>query len=379
MPSDLQEQTIRAKTHLQQGEFQACIALSTTLAEEAGLHQGPNKLYRCIAATLSDSFELAQDYYDELQQFSPKNQNLNTLKILLELRQKTQKKDPSSVLDAEWNIDFHSDLILNPIAWTVEESLLPLQLPPIDQEEPSEPLTAPLPQVKMKPTPSFLQQLKSLKSYFKTSSLQRKATQLLESTWDEQDPEKRKELFDQAIDLLQQVNQEYPWHLDHYFSYGEALLFRSYQGETEPPIPDDLNQALEQFSKSWLQDGSNPYLTYYIGLTYFFLGKTGMAKAYLTETVNQFEKLPEAHYTLAQIALIENDHTTFSQRMSLALGSDLNLLQNRLQSLLQLFNEGSEQVLDKAFHWVSSKTQTIATSNEPNDTQGSSAEESPCS
>jgi len=100
-----------------------------------------------------------------------------------------------------------------------------------------------------------------------------------------------------------------------------------------------LHQAAKYFQDALKENEENAYTLHYIARTALLLKEYKKAEEAWKLALKFFEKLPEAHYGLAQLYTIKKDFAKARQYMTLSLMSDLQLLRDRYRDLKQIWEK----------------------------------------
>ncbi|MGM9998311.1 MAG: tetratricopeptide repeat protein [Candidatus Bruticola sp.] len=336
-------------------------------------------LFSALACIDADEFDKAQAFLNKLQELCPANQAAPTAQALLYLRQGNLEAALKIIFPPKGRFDLSvSPSVLTRLAVSVEEYILPRELPEIaddwetpftcdvrrnsqpdtnqsmednqaealqateasDKESTSEELPAD------KPAEKHRSRFKSFLASTipnEASSLASKGSQRLQKCWNLK-PEKRLAELQLAKQELQEAYEKNPHIIQLAYDLGEACLgcleFSHTAGNRiSHEEVENLRQANTYFQHALQENKENAYTLHYLARVALLLREYRQAKEAWTLALKFFEKLPEAHYGLAQAYVMGKDFLRARQHMTLSLMSDMELLRERFQDLQQFFEK----------------------------------------
>ncbi len=329
-------------------------------------------LFASLAATDSNQFEQAQTFLNDLHKVCPENQAAPTAQALLFLRQGFIDKVLEIIYPKKGNFDLSvSPPVLSRFAVAIEEYILPKELPEIEanweeglvcqdadssQEKDSDLSTTDGESEvssNVSDKDSTQQQSQEVQqqhvSFFagfmpgEASSLASKGSYRLQKCWDLA-PEKRLEEIKKAKQELSEAYAKNPHIPQLAYDLGEACLgcieFGHLSGQRiNSEEVEALHQAAKYFQDALKENEENAYTLHYIARTALLLKEYKKAEEAWKLALKFFEKLPEAHYGLAQLYTIKKDFAKARQYMTLSLMSDLQLLRDRYRDLKQIWEK----------------------------------------
>ncbi|MGM9991234.1 MAG: hypothetical protein ACI376_00055 [Candidatus Bruticola sp.] len=329
-------------------------------------------LFAALACIDSDEFDQAQTFLNKLHELCPANQAAPTAQALLYLRQGQLKEVLKIIFPEKGNFDLSvSPPVLTRLAVSIEEYIMPRELPEItdDWETPfyEAPVNSPHseadhsensqveeaePQSPAEKTssaqPAEVRNSK-IKSFLdstipnEASSLAAKGSRRLQKCWN-LEPERRLAELKIAKQELQEAYNKNPLIIQLAYDLGEAYLgcleFSHKVGNRiSSEEVENLRQAAVYFQNALQENKENAYTLHYIARTALLLKEYRKAKEAWSLALTFFEKLPEAHYGLAQVYVMAHDFLKARQHMTLSLMSDMDLLRERFQDLQKFFEK----------------------------------------
>lgn len=326
-------------------------------ASQADKNNPSVPLFASLAATDVGNFEIAQKYLDDLHQICPDNQAAPTAQALLFLRQGQIDKVLKIILPEKGNFDLSvSPPVLTRFAIAIEEYILPKELPEVEadwetglkattNESTSTKDVTNEQSIGSKTSPEEGAKKSLLAGIVpgEASSLASKGSRRLQSCW-ELTPEKRLEEIKKAKQELHEAYEKNPNIPQLAYDLGEACLgcieFGHISGQRiSLEETEALRQAAIYFQDALKENEENAYTLHYIARTALLLKEYKKAEEAWKLALKFFEKLPEAHYGLAQLYVIKKDFSQARQYMTLSLMSDLQLLRDRYNDLKQFWEK----------------------------------------
>ena len=329
-------------------------------------------LFAALAATDNNQFEQAQTFLDELHKVCPDNQAAPTAQALLFLRQGLIDKVLEIIYPEKGNFDLSvSPPVLSRFAIAIEEYILPKELPEVEanwdeglkfqdtdssqEKDSSLPTTDTESEVSSNTSDSdstkaqsqeAQKQHVSLLAGFmpgEASSLASRGSYRLQKCWDLA-PEKRLEEIKKAKQELSEAYAKNPHIPQLAYDLGEACLgcieFGHLSGQRiNSEEVEALHQAAAYFQDALKENKENAYTLHYVARTALLLKEYKKAEEAWQLALKFFEKLPEAHYGLAQLYTVKKDSAKARQYMTLSLMSDLQLLRDRYRDLKQIWEK----------------------------------------
>lgn len=351
-------------------------------------------LFLSLAAADEGDYQTAQSYLEELLKLSPENQAAPSVQVLFYLLQEEIEPALKLLFPSKGRFDLTvSPQVLNRLAAALERKLCALELPPAPEEPPVPPEAPALSEET--PPPEESSALESAPNSPEVSSMtpetavpapseeeptpteepnqtkepnptedpsQTEAPAPKEETpkvgvWAKAEAsnkagrgsrklqrawglegERRLEIIAAARRELEEAYALYPDLSMLSYDLGEACLGGvEYAHRPGQPYTEAERLEIEGAQKYFLQalgeNKENAYTLHYLGRCSLLLGAYSQAIDYWERALRFFEKLPEAHYGLAQAHLMLGRDFLARRYLDLALNSDLQLLRGRFQDL----------------------------------------------
>lgn len=291
-------------------------------------------LFLALAQSELGQSDAAVETVVRLESLCPNNQILPTLKTILQLRRVplTQLKLPTDLCV--------SPTVLKALLLETERRLLPLEVTGLSRT--AAPTEEEIDKFERPPTPSYLEQLRSLTKSLKGWACRKQGTRTVEAVFRARSAFGKEEAIGRACALLRLARSLEPTGFRSDYYLGEAQLLWSTPQPGQPYIAPRVRRARESFMRSRQRDGPNPYVHYYLGRSSQLLGEVVAAQDYYRRALARFEKLPEAHYGLGQCFLLTGDEAQAKHYLYRAVSSDLTLARERLRDLLRVFEIDSQ-------------------------------------
>lgn len=362
--------------HLQQGLFllrrdrfaEAVSALRRATDVEP---QNPAPAFFLAIATeqagQNEDADLAQE---KLRQLCPRHQGLTSLRLLRDLR----RGDPLPTLTtlgfglppdkkssgANWrslaagigvgNPDWlppdlsSSNYLMGPILIEIEKKLLAREVPALEHR--ASDLLAEVDNS----TPAkrkLSEELRALRNFCKSGTKLRQGKKLLAKAFEAEFSENPQALARKAIAKLRLARRLDPFAFRTDYHIGEGYLIAAKQQAGSPYCRFPLLQAETAFIRSTKQDGSNPYVLFFLAFVSHALGRPATAIATYAKATERFTKLPEAHYGSGQCHLLLGQTAKARELMLTAVNSDLALGRERLNLFANLLREEGPEAFSR--------------------------------
>lgn len=237
-----------------------------------------------------------------------------------------------------------SSYLMGPILIEIEKRLLAREVPELEHRasdllveiENSTP-------VKRK----FSEELRALRNFCKSGTKLRQGKKLLAQAFEAEPSENPQALARKAIANLRLARRLDPFAFRTDYHIGEGYLIAAKQQPGSPYNRFSLLQAENAFIRSTKQDGSNPYVLFFLAFVSHALGRPLTAIATYAKATERFTKLPEAHYGSGQCHLLLGQTAKARELMLTAVNSDLALGRERLSLFANLLREEGPEAFSR--------------------------------
>ena len=316
------------------------------------------ELFSAILALDEDDVEQAKNYLEALQKMCPGNQALPTAQALCLLLQKNVPEAIKLLRSSRSKGESYdvtvSPLLVSRLAITVEELVLPCELPPRelidDHQENSEAQDvtseAQGNNSEAQGSVRFVQELESILPPLPEGvtiggfSLQRGGTDRLQRSWDLPIPERFKQFTIAVHELLRSYKRS-PKAYQAAFCLAEGLLALAEYGRERSERYGSKQMAWVRSAEKLLRealvcDKDVAFASHYLARTQLLQYRFAEAEKLWRQALAEFEKLPEAQYGLGQALMMSGKRREGRLCITQAVNADMRLLRERLADLAQI-------------------------------------------